>query len=319
MSKEHNESVAALKAIYPNVTLVGSLRMEDGEPIDPFVVWSPILRVVADVFSSVRGVLPEVVLSPSPLPNAGADYSGEGALLLYAGLPHFLFHLGETTNYLLSVCGPGKEISIDFIKTAEFPAVCQMELDKLSKQLVASESSKWIKFHVPGMSFTNEEVYQFLLYIVVLHEVGHLENKYFDNWDRMMKKTKVYLHDFLSNSNWLMDDYWPSEDIIESWCKEAVADQLALSIMWHSKMTEEQHSLINLSFGIIYGILELFERLSPPREYLSHPPTRMRRDIFNFVRAKELGMNEIAYYTQQNGAGLICGRLFDGYINRKFG
>lgn len=318
MSNKQTESVAALKAIYPNVTLVGSMRKEDGKTIDPLVFWSPILRVVASIFSN-RRILPEVVLNPSPLPNAGADYFGEGALQFYAGIPQFLIHLGETTKYLLSVCGPGKEISIDFIKSAEFPASCQRELDKLSNQFLASESSRWIQFHVPGTSFTNDEIYDFLLYIVVLHEIGHLENKYFDNWDRLMKKTRGYLHDFLSNSNWLRNGYWPSDDIIENWCKEAVADQLALSILWDNWMSGEEHSLINLSFGIIYGVFELFEHLSPPQEYLSHPPARMRRDLLHFIRAKEYNMDEITYYTQQNGSGLICGSLFDSYINRKFG
>lgn len=321
MNREGNASVEALKSIYPNVRLVGSVRTEDGEPIDPCVIWTPTIRIVADIFSSVHGAMPQVLLNSSPLPNAGADYSGEGALLIFAGLPTFLIHLGETTNYLLSLCGPGKEIPIDFLKNAEFPVACKMELDNLSEQFVDSERSKWITFRPPGISFTNDKIYHFLLCIVILHEVGHLENnyKYFNNWERMMKMTKVHLIEFLSSSNWIVDDYSPGEDVVESWCKEAVADQLALSIMWHSKKLKEQLGLINLSFGIIYGILELFEWLSPPQEHLTHPTARMRRDLFNYIRAKELNMNDIEYYTQQNGPGLICGCLFDNYINRKFG
>lgn len=319
MTREHTDSVEALKSIYSNVKLLGNVRTDDGKPIDPFVIWSPTIRIIADIFSSVQGAMPEVLLNSAPLPNAGADYSGEGTLQIYAGLPTFLSHLGETTEYLLSVCGPGKEISIDFIKNAEFPVVCKMELNRLSDQFVASERSKWVTFRPPGISFTNDEVYHCLLCIVILHEVGHLENRYFKNWERMMKMTKVSLQEFLSCSTWIVDDYSPSEEVIESGCKEAVADQLALSIMWHSKMTQEQRGLINLSFGIFYGILEVVEWLCPPQEHLSHPPARMRRDLFNFIRSKELNMSDIDYYTQQNGPGLICGVLFDGYINRKFG
>jgi hypothetical protein len=45
--------------------------------------------------------------------------------------------------------------------------------------------------------------------------------------------------------DWREENYSPGEDVVESWCKEAVADQLALSIMWHSKKLKEQLGLIN--------------------------------------------------------------------------
>ncbi len=318
MESKYNHSIDTLKSIYPNIYLQNTLHSKNGDEIDPLIIWYHSVSIVANIFSSVPINKPKLYLNNRPIPNAGANYSGEGKIVIYAGITHLFKCLGEISEYLLEIIGPGKGIDLDGIGRLEFPVECQNELNKLSIDYLASKNDIWLVFHNQNYKVTNDEIYDFLISIIILHEVGHLENKYTENWDRMVEQTKKHLENFLLKTDWIIVDYKPNSKIINNWSKEATADQLALSILWNSPMTQDQRGLINLSFAITFGMLELYERLSPSEEYSSHPPARMRRDIFNYIRAKSLKMDQNEYWFLQNGAGLICGCLFDKYINKKF-
>lgn len=316
-----------LKSIYPNFEIIANLRYSDGETVDQYSLWAPFLKTVAAAFPDSSDIKPKVILSPAPVLNAGASNEGEGTIFLYAGIPLWFMYLPNVTSYLYNLCGPGKESPINSIKNAAFPIQCKNELDKLGEALITSKNSKWTTCGALPKGDMNWDIYDYLVQIIVLHETGHLEERS-QHWSEMMSRTENYLIEMLNNSNLITDNFVFEKNILVQWCREAIADQLAFANLWFgdrkTQISQENRGLINLSFGILFGIMELVEWVFPPEEYTiyefsTHPPTRLRRDLFHYILSKEFGLDINRYYCYQNGAGFMAGILFDKYFNSKYG
>ena len=332
MVKSYEEQISELRAIYPHIELAGVAVWEDGKPADMVFLYAPALFFARGLELHGRQLNPKVILSASPLPNAYADIIESGELRLNLGLPFAFLSMPRTVEYLLNILSKKRQLNIDELIEMSIPHECVEELNNVRQSWEISAGSDWKTPVLPPSAATNEKIFMFLYAIAFYHEIGHLQELYEDKlaWEGMLLRTKRYfekMYEENQNSVWSLlgkdGDLLENKEVFFNWINEIQADLLAYTNIAIApkdfKWQQDDHALISLSFSLFYFILYCFEIFVQARwgiDFVTHPPTEIRKQAFEYALAGEYKLSIAEFKTRKWGASLMCEYLLKKYISQ---
>lgn len=326
----------------PTFEVIGSLRTPDGRSLDLKPLLLP-AAMIAEHFidhlgktlgvitresdgATGRPIMPKVIFSPDPRPNAMTQVQGRREIHLNLGLVLSLSSLPLTTSLLADLFG-GKQTDLSIVIDTERSHALHLEIARLMEGWRASSAVGWQIIPASSPSGLSDWwLFQEMLRFIIGHEFAHwlvsiykaeYRGKFLDSAEQDIKS---WLSQDKAADKHIRDNIQRllrNSDILDRWKHEISADAMGFQLCLQAfggiqspRLRMGAYAGAALTFAM-NGMLEMFFASSGmPLTGETHPSSYARLPIFTHILAKQFSISPEEFLRKEFGAGVAVTTLF---------